>query len=599
MKDPSQVRVTGPLGLYAKGFRAELARQGYASSSAVNQLKLVGHLSRWMTMEGLSAAELVPAVIERYVAARRAACYRHNLSEQGLRPLLGYLRGLGALAGPAPPGPASPHERLLEDYAGYLVAERSLAPGTVRYYLRFARLFVSSVPEETGPGLGAITTGDVSRFVVEQCGRRSVGSARTLVMALRSLLRFLHVTGLSATPLAGAVPAVAPWRGRSPPPGLPPARGARTGTCSCGARRRRRGSGETVSPRSCTPPAAGPGCRWSAPTGCDAPMPVPRCVAAGRWPRSARSSASAAPLPRPCMPRSTVPRSSASPVPGRGHGHERPRTGARGLPEAAPGPRLQARTPRPAAAQPGHPSGVGRGGDRHHAAGARLGNRRGRQARRVGDPAVDRPRLRRLPAEPRPGHRGAASRPAATHPTPGQSLPVYRGRDRRLDERDGDAALPVEQSHLQDRHRPPGDNRHQNRRADHIGPRRPGPRTADPARAQRQVRRHPPAAAAQEHDRRTGRLRRPARRAVPATRHPGVLRLHRRHPARLPERLRDLPAPGANRRPGAPLGALSPAAPRLQAPQGRGNPDRLASPRRRRRGPAPGTVDASRAHHPG
>ena len=99
MKDPSQVRVTGPLGPYAEGFRAELARHGYASSSAVNQLKLVGHLSRWMTIEGLSAPELVPVQIERYVAARRAARYRHNLSEQGLRPLLEYLRGLGVLAG--------------------------------------------------------------------------------------------------------------------------------------------------------------------------------------------------------------------------------------------------------------------------------------------------------------------------------------------------------------------------------------------------------------------------------------------------------------------------------------------------------------------
>src|SRR6266568_4689581 len=173
MKYPSQVRVTGPLGPYAEGFRAELARQGYASSSAVSQLKLVGHLSRWMTIEGLWAPELVPAEIERYVVARRAARYRHNLSGQGLRPLLEYLRGLGVLAGPAPPGPATPHERLLEDYASYLVAERSLAAGTVRYYLRFARLFISSVSDQTGPGLDAITTGDVSRFVVEQCGRRA------------------------------------------------------------------------------------------------------------------------------------------------------------------------------------------------------------------------------------------------------------------------------------------------------------------------------------------------------------------------------------------------------------------------------------------
>jgi len=232
MKYPSQVRVTGPLGPYAEGFRAELARQGYACSSAVNQLKLAGHLSRWMTIEGLWAPELVPAEIERYVAARRAARYRHNLSGQGLRPLLEYLRGLGVLAGPAPPGPATPHERLLEDYASYLVAERSLAAGTVRYYLRFARLFLSSVSDQTGPGLGTITTGDVSRFVVEQCGRRSVGSARALVMALRSLLRFFHVTGLSATPLAGAVPAVAPWRERSLPQGLSPAAVARLlGSC--------------------------------------------------------------------------------------------------------------------------------------------------------------------------------------------------------------------------------------------------------------------------------------------------------------------------------------------------------------------------------
>jgi integrase/recombinase XerD len=156
MKDPSQVRVTGPLGPYAEGFRAELARQGYASSSAVNQLKLVGHLSRWMTIEGLSAAELVPAEIERYVAARRAACYRHNLSEQGLRPLLEYLRGLGVLAGPARPGPASPHERLLDDYAGYLRAERSLAAATVRYYLCATKRSVIS------PAQRAEIGGDIS-----------------------------------------------------------------------------------------------------------------------------------------------------------------------------------------------------------------------------------------------------------------------------------------------------------------------------------------------------------------------------------------------------------------------------------------------------
>lgn len=75
-KDPSRVRVTGPLTPFADGFRAQLAGLGYARSSAVNQMKLLAHLSRWMTSEGLSAAELTPEQTERFVLARRAAGYR-------------------------------------------------------------------------------------------------------------------------------------------------------------------------------------------------------------------------------------------------------------------------------------------------------------------------------------------------------------------------------------------------------------------------------------------------------------------------------------------------------------------------------------------
>ena len=189
-----------------------------------------------MTAEGLSAPELVAVNVERYVASRRAAHYRHNLSAQGLQPLLEYLRRLGALDVPVPSSPATLIEQLVVDYASYLVAERSLAPGTVRYYLRFARLFLSSVLVDGERELGTISTADVSRFVVEQCTQRSVGTARTLVMALRSLLRFLHVAGLSATPLVGAVPAVAPWRERSLPQRLSPAAVARL-LRSCDRRR--------------------------------------------------------------------------------------------------------------------------------------------------------------------------------------------------------------------------------------------------------------------------------------------------------------------------------------------------------------------------
>ena len=132
MKDPSRVRVAGPLEPYARGFCAELARQGYARSSAVEQLKLVAHLSRWMSGESLSAGELTPERVEQFAAARRAGGRRHFLSPRGLRPLRGYLARLG-VAGPAPQAAASPAGMLVERYRAYLAGERGLAAGTVRF----------------------------------------------------------------------------------------------------------------------------------------------------------------------------------------------------------------------------------------------------------------------------------------------------------------------------------------------------------------------------------------------------------------------------------------------------------------------------------
>jgi site-specific recombinase XerD len=222
VKDPLKVAVKGPLGPYAAGFCAALDGLGYASSSAVNVLKLVAHLSRWMEQEGLTVRELGSEEAGRYVAARHAAGYRHNPAAWGLGTLLRYLRGLGVLAEVAPSGAPTGQELLLQDYVRYLVSERGLKAGTVRYYRRFAGLFLSSVARGGELDVAAIATSDVSSFLVDQCGQRSVGAAKTLVMALRSLLGYLHVAGLSATPLVGAVPAVAPWRERSVPRALAP-----------------------------------------------------------------------------------------------------------------------------------------------------------------------------------------------------------------------------------------------------------------------------------------------------------------------------------------------------------------------------------------
>ena len=213
MGDPLRVRVAEPLRRYGPGFAAELARLGYTAGSVSVQMLTVAHLSRWLAVEGLEAAGLTPAVAERFLADRRAAGYTRHLSPQALALLLGYLRRLGVVPLPPLAEPGTAAEVLLGRYRAYLAGERGLAPSTVSHYVAEARLFLDRAAGADLGGLADLAAAGVSGFVAAECRRRGTGSAKMLVTALRSLLRFLFADGLLAAELAAAVPAVAGWRG--------------------------------------------------------------------------------------------------------------------------------------------------------------------------------------------------------------------------------------------------------------------------------------------------------------------------------------------------------------------------------------------------
>jgi integrase/recombinase XerD len=101
-----------------------------------------------------------------------------------------------------------------------LLEERGIAAGTVRLYAPVARLFLSERSEPLEDDLSRLSGGEVHTFVLRESRRRSVRAAETMVFALRALLRFLHVQGLIAEPLAEAVPSVARRR-EDLPRGLP------------------------------------------------------------------------------------------------------------------------------------------------------------------------------------------------------------------------------------------------------------------------------------------------------------------------------------------------------------------------------------------
>jgi len=223
VSSPYWAKVRGPLEAYVDGFREELRRLGYTPLTAAGHVRLMAHLSRWLVRQGLPASALTVSTVQTYFAQRRAAGYVNERTPRALAPLVAYLQGLGVVAQEPPAAPAGAVEVLLARFGDYLLIERGLAATTVALNVRLARPFLAQRVGADGQlDLAGLQAGEVAAFVVTQA-RQWPRSAKRIVTAVRSLLRFAHVTGLIDQPLAAGVPSPAGWTLTNLPKGLDPA----------------------------------------------------------------------------------------------------------------------------------------------------------------------------------------------------------------------------------------------------------------------------------------------------------------------------------------------------------------------------------------
>lgn len=209
----SVVVVTGPLAGVVERFRVVLEEQGYTPLSAAKQLRLLAHLSRWMMAERLEPAELCDAELARFLAARRVAGSTSLLSFRGLQPLLGVLRAEGVIACAVVAVP-SMVDVLVADFAEFLTVERGLALSTVAGRVLVVRRFLDNVD------VGGLAARDVVAYVATLSQVGAVGTVKLHLTGVRSLLRFLHVSGRVGLDLSPAVLASAGWRDSGLPKGL-------------------------------------------------------------------------------------------------------------------------------------------------------------------------------------------------------------------------------------------------------------------------------------------------------------------------------------------------------------------------------------------
>lgn len=214
------MEIKGPLASFTTGIAGRLKALGYTASTTAKQMEVVGRLSRFLLSRGLVLDDLSEQVVEEFFADLHVNHGSSWPTAKSLGWLVEYLHEIEVMPAPQPIPPQSRNEELLERYRRYLVDERGLARKTVVARERTARQFLA---EHGGRELRDLDAGDVSRFVTGQCSSLSVRSAERRVNGLRSFFRYTLVEGLTASPLAQAVPSVARWSGASLPRGLPPA----------------------------------------------------------------------------------------------------------------------------------------------------------------------------------------------------------------------------------------------------------------------------------------------------------------------------------------------------------------------------------------
>ena len=213
MVKPPPTNILGPLAAHLEGARSHLLGQGYSPLSATNLLGVMSHLSRWLQAVGLKASELTRETLGTFFQERIRVGYTQFRTPRALDAILEYLEQAGIVSLPEPVAARkTPLDELLDEYQEFLVKERALVPMTVQMYERHARIFLSERFGSDCQQLSRLNSDDVIRFILRQSRRFSVGTAKYVVSALRSLLRFLHLRGDLATELADAVPAVAGWR---------------------------------------------------------------------------------------------------------------------------------------------------------------------------------------------------------------------------------------------------------------------------------------------------------------------------------------------------------------------------------------------------
>ena len=205
------------LGIILFEFAFHLREIGYAVRSLHQHLARAEHFSHWMKARSLRVSAINEAVVERFLNDHLPRCRCPKPAPKSkmhyrscLRLLLSFLRQHRGLRS-KPPGRLFGCSKLLLRYDDYLHRVAGLTEGTRDDRLRHAREFLRWRFGRGRVQPKLLRPADSTRFILLRAHKLKPRSVRDIISSLRSLLRFLHLTGRVDRRLAGAVVCPPPW----------------------------------------------------------------------------------------------------------------------------------------------------------------------------------------------------------------------------------------------------------------------------------------------------------------------------------------------------------------------------------------------------
>jgi len=204
---------SGPAAAYIDGFAQLLERQGYSWWTARGYLRAAAHLGQFAQFNEISFDSIGQAALEAFrLHLPSCQCPRANGGTTqavvlGAKLFVAHLCEIGVLEPWEDEGKHAQHP-LVESFRQWLLHHRGAAESTRYTYGQGAGALI----EALGDDPGQYDAESLRAFVRERAQSRGVGSAKSLISALRMFLRYLAIEGKCRPGLDQAMPALAGWR---------------------------------------------------------------------------------------------------------------------------------------------------------------------------------------------------------------------------------------------------------------------------------------------------------------------------------------------------------------------------------------------------